>query len=139
MPRSRATCAIGRPDSKTSRTARSRNSSEYFLGAAMAGASPSPRTEPGVGASKKPRVLRLNRGGDRELNRALYTIVLCRLAHHAETKRYAARRAAEGKTPREIKRCLKRHLARRLFRLLEANAPAPKQRARPRRRPRPRT
>lgn len=63
---------------------------------------------------------RLNRSGDRRLNCALHTIVLSRLAHHDETKRYAARRQAEGKTPREIKRCLKRHLARRLFKLLEA-------------------
>lgn len=63
---------------------------------------------------------RLNRGGDRNLNCALHTIVLSRLAHHAETKRYAARRQAEGKTPREIRRCLKRHLARRLFKLLES-------------------
>jgi len=63
---------------------------------------------------------RLNRGGDRQLNRTLHTIALSRLAHHAETKRYAARRAAEGKTPREIKRCLKRHLARRLYHVLEA-------------------
>ena len=62
---------------------------------------------------------RLNRGGDRQLNRALYTIVLSRLGHDDETKRYAARRTAEGKTPREIRRCLKRHLARRLFKLLE--------------------
>ena len=63
---------------------------------------------------------RLNRAGDRQLNRALHTIVLSRLGHHAETRAYAARRAAEGKTPREIKRCLKRHLAaRRLFKLLE--------------------
>ena len=43
------------PGSKTRRTARSRNSSGYFLGAAMTGASPSLRTEPGVGASKKPK------------------------------------------------------------------------------------
>lgn len=56
MPRSRATCAIGRSDSNTSRTARSRNSSEYFLGLAIAGASPSPRTEPGSGASRKSRI-----------------------------------------------------------------------------------
>jgi len=62
---------------------------------------------------------RLNRGGDRQLNRALHTIVLSRLAHDDETKRYAERRQAEGKTPREIKRCLKRHLARRLFKLME--------------------
>jgi transposase len=62
---------------------------------------------------------RLNRAGDRQLNRALHTIVLSRLVHHPETRAYAARRAAEGKTPREIKRCLKRHLARRIFGLLE--------------------
>ena len=62
---------------------------------------------------------RLNRGGDRQLNRALHTIVLARLTHHPETKAYAARRAQEGKTPREIKRCLKRHVARRVFKLLE--------------------
>ncbi len=67
---------------------------------------------------------RLNRGGDRQLNRALHTIVLSRLAHHPETKRYATRGTAEGKTPREIKRCLKRHLARRLFRLLETSIEA---------------
>ena len=65
---------------------------------------------------------RLNRGGDRQLNRALHTIVLSRLAHDDETKAYAARRRAEGKSPREIKRCLKRHLARRLFKLLETSA-----------------
>ena len=62
---------------------------------------------------------RLNRAGDRQLNRALHTIVLSRMVHHPETRAYAARRAAEGKTSREIKRCLKRHLARRIFGLLE--------------------
>jgi transposase len=64
---------------------------------------------------------RLNRGGDRQLNRALHTIAICRLRHDPVTQLYAARRAAEGKTPRDIKRCLKRYLARRLYRLLEAN------------------
>ena len=67
---------------------------------------------------------RLNRSGDRQLNRALHTIVLVRLAHHAETRAYARRRTEEGKTPREIKRCLKRHVARRIFRLLEDRAQA---------------
>jgi transposase len=43
---------------------------------------------------------------------------------HAETRAYVARRTAEGKTPREIKRCLKRYLARRLLKLLETS-PAP--------------
>jgi len=67
---------------------------------------------------------RLNRSGDRQLNRALHIIVLSRLTHDAETRAYAKRRTREGKTPREIKRCLKRHLSRRLFRLLEASARA---------------
>ena len=66
---------------------------------------------------------RLNRAGDRQLNCALHTIVLTRLQHDPATRAYAAKRAAEGKTPREIKRCLKRYVARHLFRLLEANGP----------------
>lgn len=61
---------------------------------------------------------RLNRSGDRQLNRALHTIVLSRLQHDAETRAYAARRRAEGRTDREIKR-FKRFVARSLFRLLE--------------------
>jgi transposase len=68
---------------------------------------------------------RLNRGGDRQLNCALHTIVLTRLNHDPQTRDYAARRAAEGKTPREIKRCLKRYVARRLFRILKASGPTP--------------
>ncbi len=68
---------------------------------------------------------RLNRAGDRQLNCALHTIILSRLQHDPATRAYAARRAAEGKTPREIKRCLKRYLARHLFRLLEANTDPP--------------
>jgi transposase len=67
---------------------------------------------------------RLNRAGDRQLNRALHTIVLSRLQHDAETRAYAARRLTEGKTPREVKRCLKRFAARRLFKLLEHSAEA---------------
>jgi len=81
--------------------------------ASLAGAAPIPAS------SGRIVRYRLNRGGDRQLNRALHTIALSRLSHHPETKRYAARRTAEGKTPREIKRCLKRHLARRLHRILE--------------------
>jgi len=83
--------------------------------AALAGAAPIPAS------SGRTVRYRLNRGGDRQLNRALHTIVLSRLSHHEETKAYAARRTAEGRSPREIKRCLKRHLSRRLFKLLEAS------------------
>lgn len=64
---------------------------------------------------------RLNRSGDRQLNRALHTITLTRLAHHPHTRAYAERRTTEGKTPREIRRCLKRYLARHLYRLLQTN------------------
>ena len=51
--------------------------------------------------------------------------MLTRLQHDPATRAYAARRLAEGKTPREIKRCLKRYVARKLFRILEANGPHP--------------
>lgn len=67
---------------------------------------------------------RLNRCGDRQLNRALHTIVLSRLRYDPTTRAYAERRRAEGKTEREIKRCLKRYIARDLYKLLE-NPPSP--------------
>jgi transposase len=62
---------------------------------------------------------RLNRYGDRQLNRALHTIVLSRIRYDQTTSSYVARRTTEGKTTREIKRCLKRYIARDLYRLLE--------------------
>ena len=57
---------------------------------------------------------RFNRSGDRVLNYALHLAVLSRMAHDPETKAYVARRLAEGKTKPEVRRCVKRHLARRL-------------------------
>jgi transposase len=62
---------------------------------------------------------RLSRGGDRQLNRALHTVILHRRQHDAMTKDYVARRVAEGKSPRDATRLLKRYLARHLYRLLE--------------------
>lgn len=62
---------------------------------------------------------RLDRGGDRRLNRGLHTIVLCRRRGDPATRAYIARRVAEGKSQREAVRCLKRYLARSLFRQLE--------------------
>jgi transposase len=62
---------------------------------------------------------RLNRYGDRQLNRALHTIALSRIRYDQVTRDYVARRTTEGKTSREIKRCLKRYIARDLYRLLE--------------------
>jgi transposase len=63
--------------------------------------------------------VRLNRSGDRQLNQALYTVVLTRLRTDPATRAYAQRRRAEGKSNREIKRCLVRYVARQLYRLLE--------------------
>jgi len=61
---------------------------------------------------------RLNRGGDRALNRAIHTIALTRMRSCPRTRAYVARRTAEGKTTREIRRCLKRYIGRELYRQL---------------------
>jgi transposase len=66
---------------------------------------------------------RLSRGGDRQLNRALHTIVLHRRQHDQATKDYIARRIAEGKSRRDATRLLKRYLARHLYRLLQHTVP----------------
>lgn len=64
---------------------------------------------------------RLNRGGDRALNRALHTVAITRMRCHPETRAYEARRTAQGKSHREIRRCLKRSIARRLYRVMQAS------------------
>ena len=61
---------------------------------------------------------RLNRGGDRQANYALYILAVTRMAWDSRTRAYVARRQAEGKTTKEIIRCLKRHIAREIYRLL---------------------
>lgn len=61
---------------------------------------------------------RLNRGGDRQANSALYMIVVGRMKDHPETRAYVQRRAAQNMTTAEIIRCLKRHLARAVYRAL---------------------
>lgn len=81
--------------------------------AALAGASP-------LQASSGRTVRhRLNRGGDRALNRALHDIATTRMRHDPRTRAYLERRRAEGKTDREIRRCLKRYIARQLYRTLD--------------------
>jgi transposase len=65
---------------------------------------------------------RLNRGGNRDANRALYVLALGRLTYDEGTRAYAARRTAEGKTKREIIRCIKRYLAREVFKALTSEA-----------------
>jgi transposase len=82
--------------------------------AMLGGAAPIP-------ASSGQRIrVRLNRSGDRQLNQALHVVVLTRLRYDPATRAYAQRRRAEGKTNREIRRCLARYVARQLYRLLEA-------------------
>jgi transposase len=66
---------------------------------------------------------RLSRGGDRQLNRALHTIVLHRRQHDPTTQTYIERRVADGKSKREATRLLKRYLARHLYRLLQQTEP----------------
>jgi transposase len=61
---------------------------------------------------------RLNRGGNREANRALYMICLARMRRDLRTQEYVSRRTAEGKSKREIIRCLKRYIAREVYRVL---------------------
>jgi hypothetical protein len=63
---------------------------------------------------------RLNRGGDRALNSALHMVAISKMTHDDETRAYVERRRAEHKTDRDIRRCLKRYLARRVFRVLNA-------------------
>lgn len=63
---------------------------------------------------------RLNRGGDRRLNRALHMATITRMVHDAPTRAYVEKRRADGLTNREIRRCLKRYLARQLYRTLNA-------------------
>jgi transposase len=85
--------------------------------ARLAGAAPIPAS------SGQTIRYRLDRSGDRKLNRALHMILVTRKRTHPATIAYIERRLAEGKTRREANRCLKRYLARSLYRLLEHGPP----------------
>ena len=78
----------------------------------LCGASPIPAS------SGKTVRYRLNRGGNRQANTALYQIVVVRLRWHQPTREYLARRTNEGLSKREIIRCLKRYVAREVFAVL---------------------
>jgi transposase len=80
--------------------------------ASLCGVSPVPAS------SGKTKRHRLNRGGDRQANRALYMIVITRMGHDAETRAYVERRTAEGLSKKEIIRCLKRYVAREIYKIL---------------------
>jgi transposase len=79
----------------------------------MCGVAPIPAS-----SGKTGNRFRLNRGGNREANSALYRVVVTRLSHHQPTKDYVARRLAEGSTMGEIFRMLKRYVAREVYRHL---------------------
>jgi transposase len=76
-------------------------------------------TSPVDASSGRQRRHRLNRGGDRQLNRALHVIALTRIRHHEPTRGYYTRLLATGKTDREARRCVKRALARHFYRQLQ--------------------
>jgi transposase len=84
--------------------------------AALAGVSPLPAS------SGNTIRHRLNRGGDRRLNRALYTVALVRMSCDPATRAYVTRRTAEGRTKREIMRNLKRYISRKIYRVLNAGS-----------------
>jgi transposase len=64
---------------------------------------------------------RLNRGGDRQANRALHIIAIVRMRHDQCTRDYVERRTAEGLSKKEVIRCLKRHIAREIYKALTTN------------------
>ena len=79
----------------------------------LCGAAPIPAS-----SGKKSVRHRLNRHGNRDANRALYVIAVCRMSRNERTRIYVAKRTAEGKTKKEIIRCLKRYIAREVYRIL---------------------
>lgn len=84
--------------------------------AALAGVNPIPAS------SGNTTRHRLNHGGDRRLNQALHIAVITRMTHDPDTHTYVTRRTQEGRTTREIRRCLKRYLARHIYRTLNTTA-----------------
>ncbi|MGH9117525.1 MAG: transposase [Acidimicrobiales bacterium] len=105
----RRLCHCGRVLHRWSHPGRCRTDGAY---ACLGGAAP-------IDASSGQTVRhRLNRGGDRQLNRALYFVALTRARCCPRTKAYIERRLQQGRTEREIQRCLKRYIARRVWRLL---------------------
>lgn len=87
--------------------------------ASLAGANPIPASS---GNTVRHR---LNRGGDRRLNRALHMAIVTRMRMDPTTRAYVERRTAEGRTTKEIRRCLKRYLSRQIYRQLNAAASNP--------------
>jgi transposase len=85
--------------------------------AMLCGAAPIPAS------SGKTNRHRLNRGGDRQANAALYRVVLCRMRWDPRTRAYVERRTTEGLSKKDIIRCLKRMIARELYYVLRPAQP----------------
>jgi transposase len=85
----------------------------------LCGAAPIPAS------SGKTQRHRLNRGGDRQANWALYILAVTRMAWDPATRAYVNRRTADGKTKKEIIRCLKRYIAREVYQLLTSPTALP--------------
>src|SRR5205085_12329746 len=83
--------------------------------AMLCGAAPTPAS------SGKTNRHRLNRSGDRQANKALYRVVICRLRWDPRTRDYMQRRTKDGLSKKEIIRCLKRYIARELYQLITSN------------------
>lgn len=83
--------------------------------ASLAGVSPIPAS------SGNTVRYRLNRGGDRSLNKALHMLAITRMTHDEETRKYVQKREVEGRTTKGIRRCIKRYLARRVYRIFNSN------------------
>lgn len=97
--------------------ARLRNEAAF---AALCGVSPIPAS------SGKTNRHRLNQGGDRQANAALHRIALVRMTYEPRTRDYVAKKRAEGRTTKEIIRCLKRAIAREIFTILTKVIDVPK-------------
>jgi transposase/DNA-binding XRE family transcriptional regulator len=77
---------------------------------------------PVLRASGKTSRHSLNRGGNRKANRALYTIAIYRMQHDACTQKYMEKKRSEGKSKREIRRCIMRYLVRKVYQALKADS-----------------
>ncbi len=76
-------------------------------------------------SSGKTQRHRLNRGGNRQANAALFRVVIVRMRWHQPTQDYVARRTAQGLSKREIIRCLKRYVAREIYSIIRKTRSTP--------------
>ncbi len=107
---------LRRPDRRQTRRRDRRHSAASRPTRSSHGSPDQPRSPPPPARTIR---YRLDRGGNRQINSALHRLALCKGLHDPDTAAYLARKQAEGKTRREALRCLKRHLARRVWHLLQ--------------------